>query len=104
MLNILAIGCKEKEQVSHGVPNRIVNLNDEIWSIATADIKQFHCTNGEDFHWGYFPLLFKVNPMLSTSILTKLCQTLIEIFPDQQDVIQVLKQTINWKYQKEVLL
>lgn len=103
LVHILAIGCVENKIISHGVPHRVVNLNDEIWSISESEIKRFHLINGEDFHWGYFLLLRQISPTLSSSIITKLYETLTSLFTDKKDVISVLRQTFYWRYQKEVL-
>jgi hypothetical protein len=99
LIGILTVGMLDKDgNIIQGVPRLSSTTDAIVEKMIDTEIRQFHDGN-PTLRLGYISLLLSHSSSLTTHLLQKIVYNLIDLFPDQNNLLSVLQNDLAWKSQ-----
>jgi hypothetical protein len=99
LIGILTVGMFDNGgNVFQGVPRLSSTTDAIVEKMIDTEIREFHCGNST-LRIGYIPLLLSHSSPLTSLLLQKIVSILVDLFPDQNNLLSVLQNDLAWKSQ-----
>ncbi|GAC1474090.1 MAG: hypothetical protein PVSMB7_28770 [Chloroflexota bacterium] len=97
LVEVLVLGWVSGGQVSHTTPAVAAQIGARVMGMDELDVLAFHRDSRGRFLIGYLPSLISRPDPLVANLLLAVLERLAPAFPEQQRVIDVLKNNLAWK-------
>ena len=98
LIGILLLGVIDKEQITHGVPRRVVPAGQEVYKIEADEIKKFHADKNDCLQIHYYSQIVAHAGLFAVPLLESIIEQLSLNCSDlDRQRLDVLKQTLAWQ-------
>jgi hypothetical protein len=97
VVEILVLGWSEAGRSHHTVPAPAAQPGSRVDRMEHGAVADFHRDGRNRFVAGYLPPLLSRNDPMISSLLLSVLERLEPVFPDQSQVIAVLRNNLAWK-------
>jgi hypothetical protein len=97
LVDILILGWLEDSDPRHGIPPLSAQVGTRVEAMGEEAVCDFHRTPEHGFFAGYLPQLMARNDPVVLSLLLTVLERLEPHFPNQQGVMNVLKNNLAWR-------
>ena len=97
LVDILILGSIEGERAIHGVPLLAAQIGTLVETMPEPDVVSFHRDTRDRFVMAYLPALMAHSDPIVAGLLIGILARLESSFPDQRQVIGVLKNNLAWR-------
>ena len=97
LVGVLALGWQDAAGPQQGTPRLAAEVSADVRTLTDEEVRQFHRDAGGRLTLRYAATLLALNNPLVPALLLEIIDRLGSLFPEEQAILQVMRDNVAWK-------